>query len=130
MKKSKKNPHPLQVVEIDVIREQNYHVISANGIFANISPAKKVCCDFFYDASPFPQKFKLTHTDEGTNETPFEINNPERRIPLGVVMDPEVAYGIGQVMIQAACDCGYRPQKQNEAEGQDEDLHSRQGGDE
>lgn len=97
-------------VEVVFKRATDYRVIPATGAWGGVSPHGEVVVDLFVEASENPDQLVL-EVEEG--KPPTEVKRSETRIAresqIGVVMRPDIAYSVGQFLIEKAKQAGFTP---------------------
>jgi hypothetical protein len=105
---------PVQV-EVVFRRAADYRVIPATGAWGGVSPHGEVVFDLVVEASENPDQLVL-EVEEG--ETPVEVSRSKTRVvresQIGVVMRPDIAYSVGNFLIEKARQAGFTPPERGE----------------
>lgn len=92
-------------------RLPDYRLYSSTGVWGGINPQGLIICDFFLDQINHPKTVSFTVHD-GTviqGEEDSSHITITRELQVGIVLKPDIAYLIGQWLIEKAKEAGHNP---------------------
>lgn len=101
-------------VEVTFTRAKDYRIVPANGAWGGISPQGEIIIDLYIESLENPKQLIL-EVEEG--KPPKEVKRSKtifvRESQVGIVLRPDIAYSIGQFLIDRARQAGFKPEPQS-----------------
>ena len=96
-------------IKIYFSKAKDYKIIPANGAWGGISPEGSIIFDLFIEKNELPDYIELEIND-GKGKAK-EINKKKKKIvresQIGIVLKPDIAYSIGEWLIDKAKNAGF-----------------------
>lgn len=98
-----------EAIKIIFRKSNDYKMIPATGAWGGLSPNNEVIFDLFVEKHVYPESIDLEIENGRKVKEKQEVENIFiREAQIGVVLRPDIAYSLGEWLIDKAKDAGFK----------------------